>query len=513
MSVVFATFIAAMLLSAAGSAESIKWTGIVNNGQWDTANNWYPAQVPGPQDDVTIDNGAVTITSAVSVNSITMGAKTTHTANLTVDAALTVATTLTVDANGNLILASGAAMVSGTVQIAGTLDWSVGTASGTWTVSTGGSATLSGQGEKTFSGCGFSAAGPVSATGLVVLNQSSQVTVTGTLTASGSFSVQAQDSTAVMLDTSAGTLAYTGGGNFAIQAPAKIGTFNLQGGGVEIYDTVTFTTSLHVPTDVFIQTQAMAVVTFLGDVTGGGLIEPGSASVTFGRVNLTGQGSVEVVSGTVYFTSPASMSSMSTLGGTTVALAPISVINWQLTAGTLNGNSTFTVVTPNIQSANGIEVNASIVVTGNATVNGSPSSSTIITFGVNGKLTFAQGSTFLNYAPTQVVGPPGSPIVNHGVITANDALSLQNVNLSGTGSVVVSDTFHVSTATIGQSLIALNSFGVFKGTATDITNIAQISGSPAVTGTIDGVSLTCGSACKNVKTTGSTAKFNFAIGN
>ena len=495
------------LLAASGSAESIKWTGIVNNGQWDTANNWYPNQVPGPQDDVTIDKGIVTITSPVTVNSIGMGTAFSEPANLTIDSTLNVGT-LTVDGNGNLIMASGAAMVSGTVQIEGNLIWSVGMASGTWTISSRGVASLIGQGEKTFSGCGFSSAGTMTATGLIVLNQSSQVTVSSTLTASGDFSVQAQDNTAVILDTSAGTLTYTGNGNFAVQAPIKLGTFNFQGGNITIYDSITFANSFAVPSGSVVKSLGMAEVMIPQGLTGSGSVKAEGASLVMGNANFSG--TLTAQSGMVSFSAASSVATLVVDGASINTMHALNVNSLSRTSGSINGNSTITAMSTSLTSS-GFNINASLVLSGNATVMGST-----VSFGApNGKITVTSGATLTTSSTVQLAGPSGTGgVVNHGTLNVQGALSFQNIDLTGTGSVTVSDTLHVNTVTIGQSLIALTGNGVFKGSTTDITNIAQITGSPSVTGTIGSYSFSCGAACKNVKTAGiPTSKFNFAIGN
>eukprot|EP01059_Diplonema_ambulator_P007534 TRINITY_DN16_c0_g2_i6.p1 TRINITY_DN16_c0_g2~~TRINITY_DN16_c0_g2_i6.p1 ORF type:complete len:216 (+),score=91.70 TRINITY_DN16_c0_g2_i6:62-709(+) len=135
-----------MLLLAATVALSegvaIKWTGIVNDQQWSTANNWYPAQVPGPNDAVTIDDAegkdaVVVLTSPnpVAIGSLMMGNSVTNNARLRVLAPLTVNNYATVQPNGVLEINSGAAGFScGMVNVAGQLEFAAGTFVGNATI-------------------------------------------------------------------------------------------------------------------------------------------------------------------------------------------------------------------------------------------------------------------------------------------------------------------------------------------------------------------------------------------
>ena len=110
----FACCILALLAVSTANAASIKWTGYAKNGQWGTSTNWYPDQVPGPNDDVSINKGGnVTITTPVTVQSIAMGNDVGEFPYLIVDNSLLVESTLTVNANGGIIMNSGAAAISG----------------------------------------------------------------------------------------------------------------------------------------------------------------------------------------------------------------------------------------------------------------------------------------------------------------------------------------------------------------------------------------------------------------
>eukprot|EP01064_Diplonema_japonicum_P036068 TRINITY_DN7_c0_g1_i12.p1 TRINITY_DN7_c0_g1~~TRINITY_DN7_c0_g1_i12.p1 ORF type:complete len:216 (+),score=73.75 TRINITY_DN7_c0_g1_i12:60-707(+) len=145
-----------MLAATVAVAEgiAIKWTGIVNDQQWTTPNNWYPAQVPGPNDAVTIDDAegkdAVVVLvsqSPVSIGSLSMGNLVSNNARLRVLAPLTVNSYISVQPNGVLEINSGAASLTcNTINIAGQLDFAAGTMMGNATIT--GFANLAGQAAK-----------------------------------------------------------------------------------------------------------------------------------------------------------------------------------------------------------------------------------------------------------------------------------------------------------------------------------------------------------------------------
>ena len=493
------------LLALSAHAESIKWTGIADNNQWDTANNWYPNTVPGPADDVTIPKGSVIITTPVTVSSIGMGTQFSESGNLTVDSSLTVGT-LTVEGNGYLIMASGASAVSGTVNVAGHLLFSSGKASGTWTMSSASTTELSSAGEKTFSGCGFNVAGSISATGLIVLNQSSQFKVTSTITTSGDFSIQAQDTTQVLFDTSSGTLTYTGHGTFSVQAPLNLGTFNFQGGNLTLYDSVTFVNSFAIPSGSVVKSLGLADISMPGGVSGSGYLHAEGHSLSMSNANFSG--TLNAQAGVVSFAAASTIATVLVDGASVVVPHKLHVDSLSLVSGSLNGDSTVTAASTTITSS-GFTLNASLVFSGDASCTGS-----VISFQTPGKITVSSGATFTASSSVQFTGPAGTGgFVNHGILDAKGAVSFQNIDVSGTGSVTVKDTLHVNTITFTQSTVALDGSGVFKGSSTDITNIGSVTGTPSVTATIGSYSFNCGTACKDVKTTGiPTSKFHFAVG-
>ncbi len=101
-------------------AADITWTN-PGGGDWNTAGNWNPSQVPGPSDNAIL--------------------------------ALGVTVTVDVDATvGDLALSNGALAGSGTLTVSGTMNWTGGTmtGSGATTIASGGSLVISGVNDKNF---------------------------------------------------------------------------------------------------------------------------------------------------------------------------------------------------------------------------------------------------------------------------------------------------------------------------------------------------------------------------
>jgi hypothetical protein len=494
------------LLVVYASAASIKWTGIQGNNQWTTAENWYPAQVPSTGDDVTIDSGTVLCTVPTGVNSLVIGTMVTVSGNLTLFQDFYIGSGgMTVEANGNLIINSGSALVSGTVIIAGTLTFGAGTLSGTWTLSNRGSASLIGAGQKTFSGCQFQASGPVSFGGLIALNQSSVITISSTATASGDFAIQAQDTTPVLFDASAGTLTYSGGGDFSIQAPVKLGTFNYQGGNLTIFDSVSFANALVMPSGSYVAVLGAAIVKLTAGLQGAGVFSSQGTTVTFGAISVTG--AVNFMAGTNNINA-ASTIAVTTIGGATVVLSGgITTPQLNLLTGTVQGSSSISATNVYFNSQ-GFNLNAAISVTGTMTTSGT----SLFSFGASAQITFHSASQVNTGGSLQFTGPPGSlGVTNNGVFNANNAVAFQNVNLGGSGSFNVAATLSVTSITFTQSSVALSTNGVFKGTNTDITSVASITGTPSVTAVIGKYTMKCGKQCDDISTKGTPAEnFNFS---
>jgi hypothetical protein len=359
---------------------------------------------------------------------------------------------------------------------------------------------------KVFSGAGFNSSGPISASGLIVLNQSSVIGITSTITASGDFSIQAQDNTAVVFDTSAGTLTYTGGGTFSVQAPVLFGTFNWQSGNLTLFTNVNFAAVLTVPSGSELKTLGTAAVMLNGGLAGVGELKAEGSVIEIGASNYSG--AIVAQAGDVIFTAAGTVNSLYITGSNVYAQGAVTVSNLNLQNGQIGPSGPINAASATILSP-GFIINGSLVLTGSASVMGS-----VLAFGKYGKLTVASGATLTASATVSFTGPAGTAgVVNHGVIDATGAVTFQNIDLKGTGSVTVSDELRVNTITFSQSLVALSGAGVFKGETTDITNLGAVSGSPMVDATIGSYSFSCAKQCANIKTIGiPTSNFHFKAG-
>jgi hypothetical protein len=90
---------------------------VVGDQQWTTANNWYPAQVPGKGDTVVIDdadrkNAVVVLTRDTAVKALQIGQKVATSAKLRLLAALEVSGSVSVSYNGEIEINSGVAALS-----------------------------------------------------------------------------------------------------------------------------------------------------------------------------------------------------------------------------------------------------------------------------------------------------------------------------------------------------------------------------------------------------------------
>jgi hypothetical protein len=131
----------AVALAVGAEASQIKWTGIVNDQQWTTANNWYPAQVPGAGDAVVIDDNdgkdaTVVLTVPTSIASLQIGDLVSTTAKLRLLAALQVTQSVDVSYNGEIEVNSGVAALSTPAgKVEGKLSFLSGTLQGKYDIS------------------------------------------------------------------------------------------------------------------------------------------------------------------------------------------------------------------------------------------------------------------------------------------------------------------------------------------------------------------------------------------
>ena len=495
--------IAALVIAA--NAAAITWTGFAGDNQWTNRLNWNTDTVPGTGDDVTVASGVVQVTVPTGVNSLLMGTEFSTPANVTFFNTFFVGTGgMQVQGNGNVFINSGAASVSGTVTIGGSLFFQSGTIGGEWTVNSRGIADLSGPAMKAFVGCQFtSAASSFVFSGVMALNQSSQVVVQSKVIFSGDVSIQAQDSTQVLLDTSAGTLTYTGNGDLQIMAPFNVGTFNFEAGNLTLYDSVSFVNPFVIPSGSYVATVGSAVASMAAGVSGSGVLSAAGSSLVLGNATLTG--ALNVIGGNVTFSAAGSSVAILTVsGGYTIINHAVKAKQLNLLSGNLIGTAALT-ADQLYFSSQGFNLNSAVVITKTASVGG------IVAFGSSGAFTLAATAVFNTLASVQFTGVPGMTVTNNGAFNVVSPVTFQNINLAGSGTVSVKAKLTIQTATVTQSSIALSGAGVFTGSTTKLVNIAKISAPTTVYAVIGSYSFQCPTECDQVSTSGTpTSIFTFS---
>ena len=116
-------------LSALQGAWATNYTSNVASGSWNTAASWFPNGVPGPNDNVTIQNAhKITLASDITCASLTIQSMTTagsSESSLSLNGYILTLNSITLNSNGGqrsakLNLGSGTLRVSGTISFIGT---------------------------------------------------------------------------------------------------------------------------------------------------------------------------------------------------------------------------------------------------------------------------------------------------------------------------------------------------------------------------------------------------------
>jgi hypothetical protein len=485
--------IAAAVL-ACSHAISIKWTGYGNDNQWTNKVNWNPDQVPGTGDDVTISSGVVQVTIATGVNSLVMGDSFTAPANVTFFQSFFVGSGgMQVQGNGNVFINAGTASMTGSITIGGNLFFQSGQISGQWDITSRGTVDMSGDAEKVLSGCQLtSSASSFVLSGVLVLNQSSQVVLNTPATLENSISIQSQDSSSVLFDGSATTITYTGNGEFQMMAPIKLGHFVFQGGNITVYDSITFTQSLPIPSGSYVSTVGSAVSDFSAGLNGAGVFSAAGATTKVGNVTMSG--SFNVVGGNVTFSSSgSSIATLSISGGYSIFIHSVSATQLNLMSGNTVGPGSLSASSLQY-STPGFNLNNALSVSNSASMGG------LLAFGGSGSLTFQSTCNVSLVSSMTFTGAAGPTVTNNGVIATTSPLSFQNINLGGSGEVDVSSTLSFQSATITQATISLAGSGIFKGASTMITMVNAVKAPSVVHAIIGSYSMNCPKECDSVST-------------
>jgi cytoskeletal protein CcmA (bactofilin family) len=517
--------VAVCALICVANAASIKWTGLAQNNQWTSTVNWYPAQVPGPNDDVTIETGSVQVTISTGVNSLTMGTSVDGMANLTIFQSFVVASTMDVDVNGNLFLNAGTASLQGTVTVKGHLYLQSGTIGGQLTVTQNGIADLSGQATKNLIGAGFTNQGNVVLSGVLNFNQSSLFTNQGSIAASGFVQLMAGDATATVFDSSAGSFSYNGGsgGKLRIAVTSHFKTIQLQSGDVTTVGQVDFADDILVPSGSTVKTEAGANTTFAGTLHGEGALNVGGKVTTVNAVNLS---TVAVTVGYVYFNGAVIANTLTINAGTTqfnnnsqvgtftivsgnVEFAStVSASNANVKGGILTGAGGFSASTSASFASQGINLGTTFTLSGTMSFN----SKTLIAYATGGNIVINSGASVTVGSPLALTGPPGSgAFTNNGAVAVNSGIATANINLLGSGSYTVAGTITTSSCKFTAGTVTINGGSVTgQTTALNIAAVADANTSGDVKVQVGNYHFACPSQCKNIDSQSSGQTYTFS---
>src|SRR5258708_11715164 len=177
-----------LMLVAAGSsrADTITWTNI-NGGNWSSAANWDPNQVPSTNDTALITLAGpytVSLDISITVSNLTLGGDSGVQTLAINGATLTISGSGSIASNGVIYLADGALNNTGPLTVEGALLWSGGSLGGALNIASNGLLRTSGTGGNLlYFGGAFNNAGTVDA-------QSGTLTIWSLGTNSGRFNAE-----------------------------------------------------------------------------------------------------------------------------------------------------------------------------------------------------------------------------------------------------------------------------------------------------------------------------------
>uniref|UniRef100_A0A6U4PD94 G8 domain-containing protein n=2 Tax=Neobodo designis TaxID=312471 RepID=A0A6U4PD94_NEODS len=450
------------LAAALANAASISWTGYANDNQWTNKINWSPDTVPGPNDDVTINSGNVLCTIATGVNSLTMGTLVQSTANLTLFQAFAVGNGgMTVEENGNLIINTGTNMVFGQVTVGGNLNFVDGLLGGSWTIAPRASANLGNANEKGFSAATFVSQGQLSIGGVIVLNQSSTITLQSPTSANSNLFIQNGDGSQVLFDASAATFTFSTA-VLQVQAPVQFGKFVLQSGNVSILDSLTFSQSLNIPANSYVSSAGTAALNISAGATGAGVLT--LAGTTSSLYDISMSGYVNAVGGDVIFYTSSDVGVLTISGGNTVMQATVYPNQLNLLSGTTSGNGM-------LQAASLLVDTKGLTLGSPATANKSATlMQSVLTFGPVGSLAISSGATATVTGQVMLTsGPNGKGVTNNGKIQVQAELQLSNVPVMGSGSLDITSKVTAQSTQVTQGVVSLSSGASISGQTTWVT--------------------------------------------
>ena len=494
-----------LLAVSSALAATITWTGYAQNNQWNTAVNWNPDTVPGPDDDVVVYTGDVEITTPTVIKSLLMGNQLEGYANLTIFSSFVVTNHMLVLAHGNVILASGATAVTASPSFTGNLAFRSGSISGAWTVA--GLGDLSGPAEKVLSGAILTLQGPSLLGGIVSIQSSSQLVIAGASTWIHTRIQAAPNATNAVFDTRQGTVTIST--NAYIQADGSFGALQYNAGNITIFNTVTFQSAVNIPNNSWVTTLGSAVLNVA--LSGSGNFVSQGQSTTFGSMSFDG---LIVLSGQSadFSGSQTSVNNVWMNAGTVaidtgavVAAAVFSISSGQfnvngalsaqqlnfLGAASINGGR---VTAQNLYSkAGGFGVNSWIVVTTAANFDASQ-----LNFQPNSGIHLKSGSSGQTSGAVSLNGPPSmTGLVVDGTFELRSSITSTNIAVTGSGTWKVSGTrLSVSGSQIAASQITLTHGGEVSGIQSCV-NVGAIAAG-TVKAKIGPCTFQCSGQCTNV---------------
>jgi len=450
----------------------VHWKGAAS-GNWSDPTKWDTGSVPGSSDDVVIDVAGtydITLDVNATVNSLTLGgAGGTQTLVIGSGQTLTLNDASTISANGVMELSSGTLTGDGDLTVNGTFNWSGGTIKGSGSFTVNGSLAISGSSHKVLTYRTLTNKGTATWTGAGYL----QLNIGSVFDnqAGATFDIQAD----TRMDCSTGTCGYFNNAGTVIKS-AGSGTANIR-------RSFNNTGAVNVNSGTL---ELSGGGSHTGDFTiaAGSVLEFGGGTHSLDGVSFSGDGTVEITSGTVNTTG-----SGATVSGSTAL---------DMSSGTLGGDGPLT-------------VNGTFNWSG-GTISGSGS------FTINGSMNIS-GSTTLAMS--------GGTLGGDGPITVNGTLNWSGGTISGGGSFTVNSPLNISgssnkylsgrtltnsgtTTWTGTGWLYLNNGAVFDnqaGATFDIQTDSQVDCSAGTCGHFD-------NAGAFTKSAGSgTATFNVDLNN
>lgn len=322
-------------------AADIVWAN-AGSGNWSSAANWSPNQVPGVNDNAFITNAGnytVTVSADASVNALTVGGSSGAQTLVFSGGTFTVAAASAIGPQ-DLTFSAGTLAGSGDVTITGALTWSTGimAGAGRTILGSGGTASFSGTGIKGLNRT-FENSGTVNYTG-TALTFGYTATVAGIIDnlAGGVFNATGegdflQSSAAAHAFNNSGTFNKSGAGtttDFTAVAFNNAGSVNVNGGTLNLNSGGSNTGLMDVATAT-----TLSLAGSFNNLAGGSIAGAGNVGFPSGTHNLVGPilttGAVLARGATLNFNAPQTLTSLSFSSGTLQGSGDVTIsgsLNW-----------------------------------------------------------------------------------------------------------------------------------------------------------------------------------------